>query len=89
MITTLGFLFTFLSFYLALRVEIKKHSDTLLQTKISEEKRHANSEARLSVIENHLAYEEASISEKLDEIKIRLNELNDLFIDHLRDNHYD
>ncbi len=76
-----------LGFFLAIRAELKKHTQQLIDSKLEEEKRHSRHEQRLTVIEQKAAYKDAYITERLDALTRRLGELYELFLEHLREEH--
>ena len=81
------FLITLFSFFLAIRLEIKKSSEKLNGSKLMEEKRLASHEQRMSIFEEKLSYIQSALFHKLDNINESINELRTHFINHLKDKH--
>lgn len=81
------FLVTIFSFFLAIRLEIKKSNGKLNDSRLLEEKRLANHEQRMSVFEEKLSYIQSALFHKLDDINQSINDLRTHFINHLKDKH--
>lgn len=84
---TMTFLITLLSFFLAIRIEIKKNGAKLNESKFIEEKRLLIHEQRMSILEEKLSYIESNLVRKLEEINESINELRKQFINHLEEKH--
>ncbi len=83
----LTILISFISIFIAIRNELKKNIDTVINSKLSDEKRHSNHENRLAIIEQKLQNLENSIHSRLESIEKRLTDIYDLFIDHIKERH--
>ncbi len=83
----LTILISFTTMFVAIRVELKKNIENIINTKLSDEKRHSGHENRLAVIEQKLKNLENSIESRLESIENRLSDIYDLFIDHIKERH--
>jgi hypothetical protein len=75
------------SFYFAIRAELKKNTDKIMNGKISDEKRHGNHEQRLALIEEKLGFLDNHLKIRLDDIGNRISDLSKLYIEHLKEGH--
>jgi hypothetical protein len=87
--TILTFFITLLSFFLAIRIEIRKNNDRINEGKFLEEKRLLCHEQRMSILEERLSYIESNLIRKLEDINESINELRKQFINHLEDSHFE
>jgi hypothetical protein len=83
------FFITLLSFFLAIRIEIRKNNDRITEGKFLEEKRLLCHEQRMSILEERLSYIESNLIRKLEDINDSINELRKQFINHLEDSHFE
>ena len=81
---TLTLIVALVGFFLAFRIEMKKHTENITGSKIDEEKRHAMHERRISIMEERIGYVESSISYRLDVSNIRLRELTEMVLNNLQ-----
>lgn len=81
------FLVTLLSFFLAIRDEIRRNMLRYSEDIINDEKRHFSHEKRFVLIEDRLNYTDNYISYKLDGITSALGELKAHFSEHLKEQH--
>lgn len=73
------FIVTLASLFLAIKIELKKQSKEFLTAKLSEEKRCAGNERRLSLIEERMTATETLVNLRLSQIDERLTKLCDKF----------
>jgi len=84
---TFTLLITLLSFFLAIRIEIRKSNAKITEAKFIEEKRLLCHEQRMSILEERLSYIESNLIRKLEDINDSINELRKQFINHLEESH--
>ena len=80
LVPSITVLLTFLGFLIAVRNELKKSHEKLLQARLIEEQRHSTHERRLQLIEQKFDFAEKNIRQSFDDIKHRITRLYDLFI---------
>lgn len=78
---------SFITIFIAIRNELKKSIENVINSKLSDEKRHSSHENRLAIIEQKLQNLENSIQSRLESIEKRLSDIYDLFIDHIKERH--
>ena len=83
--TIFMFMFTLLSFFLALRSELKKSADQFAELRIENDRRIAFTETSIQVIQEKLNSLEKTISIRMETISDRINEVYDLFLQHLEE----
>ena len=79
-IATITFFVTFASFFFALKIEMKKNSEKLINTKIENEKRHSSHERGLDSLNERFTFFEKGIQYRLDEINRKISALQNSFI---------
>lgn len=80
-------LVSFVSFFFAIRNELKKNNEQFVQNKLLEEKRHSSHEQHIAIIEERFAFMDSTLSFRLDEINKHLSIFSGDFYDHIKSKH--
>ena len=72
-------------FFLAVKSELRKHTESLIKQRIEEEKRHSRNEGRLLMLEERFANAESYLMRRLDELTRSISELYDIIIEQIKD----
>lgn len=86
-IAAITVLVSVISFFFAIRNELKKNSEQFVQSKLLEEKRHSSHEQRIALIEERFAFMDTALSFRLDEINKHLSLFSGDFYDHIKSKH--
>lgn len=73
--------------FFAIKNELKKNTENMLQSKLNDEKRISFQEQRMALTEEKMHFVEEILKERLEEINSRISELSNYFISHLKEGH--
>jgi len=82
------FIVSMLGFFLAVRTELQRSTRHLLAAKLDDEKRHSLHERRLAVVEQNARTSDCNLVRRLDDINNRISQLYELYLEHLKEQHY-
>jgi len=86
-IATVTMFATLISFFYAIRIELRKNSEHLIQSHLLDEKRHSSHLQRMAIIEERMTNVDSIITLRLDEIQRRISEIKIQFYEHLKERH--
>lgn len=84
-IAAVTFIATLLTFFIALRSEMKRNRNDMIDAILFDEQRHSAYNQELSVMQERLANVELMISYRLDEINNKLESISDKFYEHMKE----
>lgn len=87
LIGAVTFIASLLTFFIALRSEMKRNRLEMIDAILFDEQRHSVHEQEISVMQERLANVELIISYRLDEISNKLENISDKFFEHLQETH--
>ena len=85
LIAAVTFIASLLTFFLALRSELKRNRLEMINAILYDEQRHSAHEQEISVMQERLANVELIISYRLDEISSKLENISDKFFEHIQE----
>ena len=86
-IAAVTFIASLLTFFLALRSELKRNRLEMIDAILYDEQRHSSNEQVISVMQERVANLELLISYRLDEINSKLESISDKFFEHIQETH--
>lgn len=84
-IAAVTFIASLLTFFLALRSELKRNRLEMIDAILYDEQRHSSNEQVISVMQERVANLELLISYRLDEISSKLENISDKFFEHIKE----
>jgi ribonucleotide reductase beta subunit family protein with ferritin-like domain len=85
LIGAVTFIASLLTFFLALRSEMKRNRLEMINAILYDEQRHSTHEQEISVMQERVANLELLISYRLDEISSKLENISNKFFEHIQE----